>query len=104
MDGLTFVSLTNLSPFNAATDLCELFQLEPYLSKILPKLYRYQFDPVPRIQMSMMSIWNALVPDTNKAIDQYLPHIMDELTSNLTNNQWRVREACCGALQVTACG
>jgi proteasome component ECM29 len=50
--------------------------------------------------MSMVSIWNALVQDTNKTIDQYLPDIMDELRTNLTNPQWRVREACCGAIQV----
>ena len=75
-------------------------QLEPYLPKILPKLYRYQFDPVTKIQVSMTSIWNALVQDNTKTVDLYLPHIMDELQKNLTNNQWRVREACCGGLQV----
>jgi proteasome component ECM29 len=63
-------------------------------------LYRYQFDPVSKIQVSMASIWNALVQDSTKTIDQYLPHIMDELIANLTNPQWRIREACCGAIQV----
>ena len=75
-------------------------QLEPYLPKILPKLYRYQFDPVTKIQVAMSSIWNALVQDNSKTVDLYLPHIMDELQSNLTNNQWRIREACCSGLQV----
>ena len=74
-------------------------QLEPHLAKIIPKLYRYQFDPTPKIQQSMQSIWNALVTDTSKTVDQYLPQILDDLRANLTNNQWRVRESCCVALQ-----
>ncbi|KAG8312450.1 hypothetical protein J6590_023058 [Homalodisca vitripennis] len=41
-------------------------QLTAHLPKILPRLYRYQFDPTPKIQQSMASIWQALVPETNK--------------------------------------
>jgi len=43
-------------------------QLAPYLDKILPKLYRYQFDPSPRIQLAMSSIWNALVTDNQTTV------------------------------------
>ena len=74
-------------------------QLEPHLPKIIPKLYRYQFDPTPRIQQSMTAIWNSLVTESSKTIDKYLMEIVQELQSNMTSNQWRVRESCCGALQ-----
>lgn len=74
-------------------------QLEPYLPKIVPKLYRYQFDPTPKIQQSMSSIWSSLVPEPSKTVDKYLLQILHELQTNLTSNQWRVRESCCGALQ-----
>ena len=73
-------------------------QLESHLPKIVPKLYRYQFDPTPNIQASMSSIWNALVPETNKAVDKYFAQIIEEIATNLTSNQWRVRESCCNAL------
>ena len=74
-------------------------QLEPHLPKIIPKLYRYQFDPTPKVQQSMQSIWNSLVKESTKTVDKYLNEILKELLHNLTSNQWRVRESCCFALQ-----
>ena len=74
-------------------------QLEPHLPKIIPKLYRYQFDPTPKVQQSMQSIWNSLVSEPTKTVDKYLREILKELLHNLTSNQWRVRESCCFALQ-----
>jgi len=68
------------------------------LPKIVPKLYRYQFDPTPKIKDSMASIWSALVTEPTKTLDKYLPDILEEISVNLTNNQWRVRESCCMAL------
>ena len=74
-------------------------QLEPHLAKIVPKLYRYQFDPTPKVQQSMQSIWNSLVKESSKTVDRYLREILQELLHNLTSNQWRVRESCCYAFQ-----
>ena len=68
-------------------------QLAPFLSKIVPKMYRYQFDPNPKIQQAMSSIWNALVTNTKETVDKYMLEIMDDLLVNLTSNQWRVRES-----------
>ena len=73
-------------------------QLAPHLPKIIPKLYRYQYDPTPRIQQSMASIWAALVPETQKTVDKFLPEILAELQKEVTSPQWRVRESCCVAL------
>jgi len=73
-------------------------QLEPHLPKIIPKLYRYQFDPTPRIQQSMSAIWSALVPESTKTVDRFLPAILAELQKELTSAQWRVRESCCVGL------
>jgi hypothetical protein len=47
----------------------------------------------------MTAIWNSLVSEPTKTIDKYLMEIVHELQTNLTSNQWRVRESCCGALQ-----
>ena len=47
----------------------------------------------------MSAIWNSLVKEQSKTVDKYLMEIIQELQNNLTSNQWRVRESCCGALQ-----
>ena len=47
----------------------------------------------------MSAIWNSLVKEHAKTIDKYLMEIIHELQTNLTSNQWRVRESCCGAIQ-----
>ena len=43
-------------------------QLAPVLHRIVPKLYRYQFDPNPKIQAAMTSIWTALVTDQKNTV------------------------------------
>ncbi|XP_070562742.1 proteasome adapter and scaffold protein ECM29-like isoform X2 [Ptychodera flava] len=73
-------------------------QLAPYLPKIVPKLYRYQYDPNPQIRQSMTSIWNAVVSDNKKTVDTYLREILQDLMLNLTSNMWRIRESSCLAL------
>ena len=40
----------------------------------------------------MNSIWSALVPDI-KVVDKYITEIADDLSKNLTNKFWRVRES-----------
>ncbi|KAL3868785.1 hypothetical protein ACJMK2_041546 [Sinanodonta woodiana] len=73
-------------------------QLTPYLPQIVPRLYRYQFDPNPKIQQAMSSIWNALVKDNKNTVDKYLKEILSDLLKNLTNTQWRIRESSCMAV------
>lgn len=74
-------------------------RLKPHLHKIVPKLYRYQFDPNPSIQLSMQNIWRDLVTDSQKILDEYHNEILTDLLANLTSNQYRVRQSCCMALQ-----
>lgn len=45
-------------------------QLAPFLPQLLPRLYRYQFDPNLGIRQAMTSIWNALVTDKSMVSDQ----------------------------------
>ncbi|XP_033738890.1 proteasome adapter and scaffold protein ECM29-like [Pecten maximus] len=73
-------------------------QLAPYLHKLVPRLYRYQFDPNPKIQLAMSSIWQAVVQDNNNTVDKYMKQIATDLIKNLTNNQWRIRESSCLAV------
>lgn len=73
-------------------------QLQPYLPSIVPRLYRYQFDPNQKIQQSMTSIWDSLIKQDNKKIvDKYLDEILIDLEQNMLSSLWRVRESCCNA-------
>ncbi|MFT7807466.1 proteasome-associated protein ECM29 homolog [Arapaima gigas] len=72
-------------------------QLAPFLPQLVPRLYRYQFDPNISIRQAMTSIWDALVTDKT-IVDKYLKEILQDVLSNLTNNMWRVRESSCLAL------
>ncbi|KAJ8000530.1 hypothetical protein DPEC_G00181070 [Dallia pectoralis] len=72
-------------------------QLTPYLPQLVPRLYRYQFDPNLGIRQAMTSIWDALVTDKN-TVDKYLKEILQDVILNLTSNTWRARESACMAL------
>ncbi|XP_069812868.1 proteasome adapter and scaffold protein ECM29-like, partial [Dendropsophus ebraccatus] len=72
-------------------------QLSPFMPQLVPRLYRYQFDPNTGIRQAMTSIWNALVTDKN-TVDKYLTEILQDLINNLTSNLWRIRESSCLAL------
>ncbi|CAH0555694.1 unnamed protein product [Brassicogethes aeneus] len=73
--------------------------LKPHLPQIIPKLYRYQFDPTPSIQASMHNIWRVLVTEPSKTLDTYYNEILVDLLENINSNQYRVRQSCCLALQ-----
>nr|DBA28234.1 TPA: hypothetical protein GDO54_008627 [Pyxicephalus adspersus] len=72
-------------------------QLAPFLPQLVPRLYRYQFDPNTGVRQAMTSIWNALVTDKT-TVDKYLTAILQDLINNLTSNMWRVRESSCLAV------
>ncbi|KAK9795879.1 hypothetical protein WJX73_005986 [Symbiochloris irregularis] len=73
-------------------------QLEPHLAALIPKLYRYQHDPNPRVREAMTHIWQALVPDQRTALDAHFNAIATDLLRELGGRLWRVREACCLSL------
>ncbi|XP_072318992.1 proteasome adapter and scaffold protein ECM29 [Eucyclogobius newberryi] len=72
-------------------------QLAPFLPQLVPRLYRYQFDPNLSIRQAMTSIWDALVTDKT-LVDKYLKEILQDVLSNLTSPTWRIRESSCLAL------
>lgn len=47
-------------------------QLAPFLPLLVPRLYRYQFDPNLSIRQAMTSIWDALVTDKTLVVDLWL--------------------------------
>ncbi|XP_060528524.1 proteasome adapter and scaffold protein ECM29 [Cylas formicarius] len=73
--------------------------LKAHMAAIIPKLYRYQYDPTPGIQASMQNIWRVLVSEPQKMLDEYYNEILKDLLDNLNSSQYRVRQSCCLALQ-----
>ncbi|XP_055694622.1 proteasome-associated protein ECM29 homolog [Lutzomyia longipalpis] len=73
--------------------------MEPFLGKIVPRLFRYKYDPTPKIQNSMVSIWNSLVSNPKEIVEQFYWEILQEVTTHLTNNEWRTRMSCCLAVR-----
>lgn len=55
-------------------------QLAPFLPQLVPRLYRYQFDPNLGIRQAMTSIWDALVTDkTLVGVDAFTPQKCTEI-------------------------
>ena len=73
-------------------------ELLPMLPKIIPRLYRYQFDPNPQTALSMKNIWRSLVKDPVKALENYFTIILDDLLKSMGDRIWRTREASCAAM------
>ncbi|KAJ1480579.1 hypothetical protein T484DRAFT_1810270 [Baffinella frigidus] len=64
-------------------------RLKPHLPELVPKLYRYQFDPNEKVQEAMAGLWSTVAPDPAKALDEYLPNIMAELIPSCGSRLWR---------------
>ncbi|KYQ93632.1 hypothetical protein DLAC_05014 [Tieghemostelium lacteum] len=76
-------------------------ELEPLLPYLIPKIYRFLYDPSPKISQSMKNIMNSLVGTQSSQKDimaKYFQPIIKDVLSGLSNNSWRVREASCGAI------
>lgn len=72
--------------------------LKPYLSTMLPRIYRLQFDPNPEVQETMSNIWQSLVPETRNKLEEFLPEILKELMTEITSRIWRHRESSARAM------
>ncbi|TKR75830.1 hypothetical protein L596_017067 [Steinernema carpocapsae] len=73
-------------------------ELQPYVATLVPKLYRYTYDPDMNVQLAMRSIWKEVTSAQKNAIDTYANEILKECKSTMLNREWRVRESSCLAL------
>ncbi|CCD26200.1 Ecm29p NDAI_0H00260 [Naumovozyma dairenensis CBS 421] len=65
---------------------------------LIPKLFRYRFDPYSIVSRSMNDIWNSLISNSSAVISKYFDDILKELLTSMSNKEWRVREASTNAL------
>ncbi|VDM41383.1 unnamed protein product [Toxocara canis] len=59
--------------------------LEPFLAQIVPKLFRYRYDPDLRVQQSMRTIWHTLTSSKKNVVEDCLA-LSDLLSTNCTTN------------------
>lgn len=73
-------------------------ELLPHLPKIVPRLYRFRFDPNPKIAESMKNIWRTLVQNPTQTVNSCFDAILCEILKGMTEDAWRTRESSCSAL------
>ncbi|EFN52702.1 hypothetical protein CHLNCDRAFT_138705 [Chlorella variabilis] len=73
-------------------------QLGPHIVRIIPRLYRYLYDPNGKVRDAMSHIWHALLDDPKASVTQNFDAIMRALLVDLGGGQWRVREAAALAM------
>ncbi|KAG7885019.1 hypothetical protein KL938_001276 [Ogataea parapolymorpha] len=67
-------------------------------SRLIPKLFRYRFDPSPSVAQTMNDIWSSLLPNS-KVITDNFETILSDLLTNMGSREWRVRQASAAAIQ-----
>ncbi|EGW31826.1 uncharacterized protein SPAPADRAFT_51799 [Spathaspora passalidarum NRRL Y-27907] len=67
-------------------------------NRLIPKLFRYRYDPNEGVAKSMNDIWNSLIKDTSKAVTANLDPILAEVLKSMGRKEWRVRQAGTAAL------
>ncbi|KAJ2797321.1 proteasome component M29, partial [Coemansia guatemalensis] len=89
--------------------------IQPYMETMIPKLYRYTFDPSPQTQTAMKSIWNALLgPSSSRVtaavseddlptnganvVERHWDAILEECLTSMGQREWKTRESGCNAL------
>ena len=63
-------------------------QFASYLPSLVPRLYRYKYDPIPRIQLAMSNIWNAVVPHSSKTVSRSGSYDMSNEEWLIVISQW----------------
>ncbi|XP_038112075.1 proteasome-associated protein ECM29 homolog [Culex quinquefasciatus] len=61
----------------------------PYLGKIVPRLFRYKYDPTRKIQNLMISIWDSVVSDSMATVEAYYWDNLENVSKNLTSPEQR---------------
>lgn len=69
-----------------------------FAQRLIPKLYRYRYDPFTGVSQSMESIWTSLVKDPTRIIKDNFDLILSELLTGMGKKEWRVRQASATAM------
>lgn len=66
--------------------------------RLIVKLWRYKHDPNTDVSRAMSNIWDSLIIDSKKVVEDNFDIIFNECISGMGSMEWRVREASTCAL------
>jgi len=72
--------------------------LAPHLPTLIPRLFRYQYDPSPRVREPCERLWALLVRDPSRTVAAHVVPILAELARASESSHWRERHAACAGL------
>lgn len=79
--------------------LSSMMESNPMMAKrLIIKLWRYKHDPNAGVARTMNNIWDTLIVDPKKVIDDNFEIIFKECLSGMGSIEWRTREASTAAL------
>jgi len=79
--------------------LDDLLQKDEHLmQKLIPSLYRYQFDPSLSVSRVMSGIWDSLILDPNSLLIKNFTLIFNSLIKGMGDREWRIRQSSTAAL------
>ncbi|KAJ2780504.1 proteasome component M29, partial [Coemansia javaensis] len=97
--------------------------IQPHMAAMVPKLYRYTFDPSPQTQAAMKGIWSALLGPgsrqgsadgeegppaaagtSSSIVERHWDGIIDECLRSMGQREWKDRESGCSALASAVSG
>lgn len=88
-----------LGSIMAKLSLDEMLDKNSNLSaRLIPRLFRYRFDPNMVVSKLMNDIWSAIVKDTPKTVRANFDVILAEILKSMGSKEWRVRQASTAAL------
>lgn len=67
-------------------------------TRLIPRLFRYKFDPNQAVALSMNDIWTALISDSSKTINEFFDEILQEVLKSMGSKEWRTRQGSAAAL------
>jgi proteasome component ECM29 len=67
--------------------------MQPHIAALIPRLYRYQFDPNGKIRDAMRHIWLAVLDNPAASLTAHFGAVMAALLTDMGGREWRVRES-----------
>lgn len=51
----------------------------PNMQALIPRIFRYMYDPAPRVREGMERLWAALIPNPRAAVTAHIAAILEDL-------------------------
>jgi len=73
-------------------------QMSAEVLALVPRLYRYRFDPTEKVRASMNALWKLLITDSSAAINAQFDEICRDIIPSMSQRNFRTRYSACMAM------